>query len=413
MKKFLPIIITTFGFFVFASNAHAAASLSLSPASGSYGQGQKFTVSINVNTGGDAVNAVEAVVTFPADKLKADYVSHSGSGFDIVAESTVGSGVVRISKGKMPPSVVGSRRVATVGFTALSQGSASVAITGESKVLREADSGNILSGTGGATFNIGQASASAPGTSTQPKTPVQGGTPKQVSTESARISDIKVSKLEMDAVTIDWKTDKRADSLVEYGFVSDRSGEKANYFFTSQNNEMVTGHQIVLDQKTLIPGYLYYYKVVSKDANSNISASERQTFILPGYKAKVKVNDSLSRPVSGAKVKLPAVGVTGETNNGGEVEFSDLPLDNLAVIVDFDGQIKEGILEVSKDKESQLTLVLGQKVQRKTGNAIFALIGLAILVIAAGAFLAWKYFKGKKGKDQPMAPVDPTAQSSK
>ena len=53
------------------ATAHAAnASLYLSPSSGSFPEGSTFTVSLYVNTGGQAVNAVQADLTFPRDKLQ-------------------------------------------------------------------------------------------------------------------------------------------------------------------------------------------------------------------------------------------------------------------------------------------------------------------------------------------------------
>ncbi len=58
------------GFFISPSGANAAASLYVSPASGSFTSGSTFSVSIYVDTGGQSVNAVEANLTFPPDKLQ-------------------------------------------------------------------------------------------------------------------------------------------------------------------------------------------------------------------------------------------------------------------------------------------------------------------------------------------------------
>src|SRR5688572_18307148 len=52
-------------------NAHAAgASLKVSPVSGTYEVGSTVDVSFLVDTGGEAINAVQADVRFPADKLQ-------------------------------------------------------------------------------------------------------------------------------------------------------------------------------------------------------------------------------------------------------------------------------------------------------------------------------------------------------
>ncbi|GEM_PF-246092 len=58
-------------FFVFSlPKAEAAASIYVAPTSGTFTLGSTFTVSIYVNTGGQAINAVEVNLSFPPDKLQ-------------------------------------------------------------------------------------------------------------------------------------------------------------------------------------------------------------------------------------------------------------------------------------------------------------------------------------------------------
>ncbi len=57
-------------FFINTRQVRAAASLYVSPAGGSFTIGSTFTVSILLDTGGQAVNAVEADLSFPANKLQ-------------------------------------------------------------------------------------------------------------------------------------------------------------------------------------------------------------------------------------------------------------------------------------------------------------------------------------------------------
>ena len=57
-------------FLLFAGDAWAAASIYVSPPSGIFTVGSTFTVSLYVNTGGQYINAVEANLTFPPDKLQ-------------------------------------------------------------------------------------------------------------------------------------------------------------------------------------------------------------------------------------------------------------------------------------------------------------------------------------------------------
>lgn len=396
MKKYFLIsglfAIATLMFAV-PSAVYAAASFSLSPASGNFGQGQAFTVAVNVNTGGEAVNAVEAVLTFPADKLKANFISHSGSGFDINAESTVGSGVVRIAKGKLPPGVVGSRRVASVGFTALSGGTASIGVSGS--VLRESDSANILGGASGATFNIGAQIVTTAPTDTSPE-----ATKPAVDSQAPKISDVAVLNLGAQTATILWKTDEAADSQVEYGFVTNRAGDEIKYFFTAGSDELVTDHEITLEPKTLIPGYLYHFRISSEDKAGNQALSEDQIFTVPGYSFELTVTDTQSKAVEGAKVRLPGIGVEATTDKNGRVKFADLPVGDFAIFVEKGDQIEETSAKLVADN-NKLTVVLGQRIAKpKVGIALIAQAA-GIVILLAVALFGWWIWKKKHLKLSP------------
>lgn len=52
------------------TQAEAGASLYLNPSAGTFELGSTFTVSVFLNTGGQAINAVEANISFPTDKLQ-------------------------------------------------------------------------------------------------------------------------------------------------------------------------------------------------------------------------------------------------------------------------------------------------------------------------------------------------------
>lgn len=388
IKGLLVLLLVFSGLFVSTSPAHAAATLSLSPSSGSFGQGQAFTVAVNVNTGGETVNAVEAVLTFPADKLKANFISHSGSGFDINAESTVGSGVVRIAKGKLPPGVVGSRRVASVGFTALSGGTASIGVSGS--VLRESDSSNILGGAGGATFNIGAQIVTTTPTDTSPE-----ATKPAVDSQAPKISDVAVLNLGAQTATILWKTDEAADSQVEYGFVTNRVSDEIKYFFTAGSDELVTDHEITLEPKTLIPGYLYHFRISSEDKAGNQAQSEDQIFTVPGYSFELTVTDAQSKAVEGAKVRLPGIGVEAVTDENGQAKFADLPVGDFVILVEKGDQIEESSAKLVAD-DNKLTVVLGQRIA-KPGVALIAQAA-GIVILLAIAFLVWWIWKKKRLK---------------
>lgn len=395
--KFLRLTLILLAFlallFIKTSSIHAAASLSLSPGSANVAIGQKFTVVVNVNTGGEAVNAVEVVINYPADKLTASYISDSGSSFDIKAESTLGAGVVKIARGKIPPAVSGFRRVASVGFVAKSQGSAAISISGDSKVLRESDSANILTGAASATFNI-----TAMPVYTTPADASEQDTQKPAAdTTRPKIDGIQVLNLGVQTATIFWKTDEAADSQVEYGYVTDRVNAQVNYIFNAQNADLVTEHLLQLDSATLVPGSLYHFKVESKDAVGNLTEGEDMTFVVPGYPLVVSVLDKVQKPVSGAQVSVVNIGVESTTDKSGQANFVDLPVGAVTIAVTYREKTHESEVNLNADS-NEVTIVLDQKVSNMIPLvAVFPIILLVLITI--GFVIKYRL---KKDKTPPM-----------
>lgn len=86
--------------------------------------------------------------------------------------------------------------------------------------------------------------------------------------EAPDITNVEISEVSENAVTITWETDEEADSLVNYGLQPD-------YGIVRIPVADRTTHSITLDQ--LEPGRVYYFRVVSADENGNqgISADYR------------------------------------------------------------------------------------------------------------------------------------------
>lgn len=108
---------------------------------------QNFTVSVRVNSGKEPVNAVQANLSYPADKLQFVSLNYRGSAFRVQAEEIVESGTIRLARG-MPggtPSLAGDLLVANITFEALA--SSKVSFTEGSAVVRSADGINLLTGT--------------------------------------------------------------------------------------------------------------------------------------------------------------------------------------------------------------------------------------------------------------------------
>lgn len=148
-------------FFIYTSSreAAAAASLKISPASGTYEVGALVDVSFLLDTGGDAVNAVQADIVFPADKLQVVNPVASTSFISVWVTTPTYSntdGTIKFQGGLPSPGIKTSGGViSTVSFRVKSAGKASIVFSSTSKVLRNDGEGtNILTSTGKAEFQL-------------------------------------------------------------------------------------------------------------------------------------------------------------------------------------------------------------------------------------------------------------------
>ncbi|MDF2460799.1 MAG: Cohesin domain [Candidatus Saccharibacteria bacterium] len=161
MAGLSAISLVGLGYYVAVSLA-AAASMYLTPASGTYAAGSTLTVTVRINTGGDDVNAVQADLTYPTNKLTFQSVDASASAFDVPAPTSGGNGAVSIARGKIG-NVTGDVEVAKVKFTVLSSpGSVPITFSNSSAVVRSSDSVNILANKTGGTYTIPAAATPAP-----------------------------------------------------------------------------------------------------------------------------------------------------------------------------------------------------------------------------------------------------------
>ena len=170
----LPVIGLFMAFAVLASYlllhySHAASGVmslqtNLSPAP----YGGNVVVSIYANGGSDALNAIQADLTYPTSKLQ--YVSYDNTGsyypVDAVSPSgTPSTGTLQfvrsISGGTTP--VSGNALVVKVTFKTIGLGSATVGLANTSLGLSAANSTNSIVGYNGVTFNVADTNApSAP-----------------------------------------------------------------------------------------------------------------------------------------------------------------------------------------------------------------------------------------------------------
>lgn len=91
------------------------------------------------------------------------------------------------------------------------------------------------------------------------------------------ITDISVLQLNASSTVITWHTDEASDSMINYGLDKDY-GVLRSAYLTS------TSHQITVSN--LMPGYTYFYRVISSDAAGNQAISADYSFSVTGTKPK-------------------------------------------------------------------------------------------------------------------------------
>jgi len=105
-KVFKFTIIFIFTFLILASEAKAGgASLFLSPPSGTYAINSAFSIKVNVNSGGEAINAAEGTLVYNPAELSVVSLSKSSSIFTLwTTEPTFSNSTGNISFGGGMPS---------------------------------------------------------------------------------------------------------------------------------------------------------------------------------------------------------------------------------------------------------------------------------------------------------------------
>lgn len=142
-----------------------AAELSVTPASGSYNAGQTFTARIQVQPGGDSINAVEADLTFDNDVLSVESVSKDGSVFTLwPVEPTFSNsnGTISFGGGHTAP-IDTSSTVLNVTFRVQgSGGSGTVSFSDASVLAADGQGTDVYDGGNPATYTVSAAADPAP-----------------------------------------------------------------------------------------------------------------------------------------------------------------------------------------------------------------------------------------------------------
>ena len=130
IKKTALILILAILIFFPGKTLAGEASFYLSPAKGNYSVGQSFSTIVLIDTGGSTINAGEAEIFFPPNKLQVLNISKSGSIFSLwIQEPSFSNsqGTISFGGGLPSPGYKGSSgKVITVSFRTISKGEARV-----------------------------------------------------------------------------------------------------------------------------------------------------------------------------------------------------------------------------------------------------------------------------------------------
>lgn len=352
----------------------AGANMYMTPASRSVSKSAIILINVRVNGGGAGVNAVQANVAYPTDKLEYLNSYYSGTGFEVQAESSWGGGVVRMARGTLNP-INGDALVGTISFRVLaSSGSATLSFAGGSTVA--ANGTEIGSGKGSASMTFTPPQAGGGGSSSS-STPAAPAPPKD--TTPPVISGIYEKSIGLNSATIVWKTDEDANAVVEYSL--DQS-----YALSASVAALSKTHEVTLPAAAIQPKTTYYYRVKSADTAGNIKLSEVRKFTSKGIPVTVKVSDEQGQPVSGAKVSIgDSIGLT---NSQGLAKISSAA-GKQQVLAEFSGKTTKQQLEVTSGKEgigTKIAVTLAADTSSSGGRfwqALAITLGLGFVMLAA------------------------------
>jgi len=135
-----------------------AASFYLSPTKGNYGVGENFSVNVYISTEGIAINAAQAKISFPPEKLKVVDISNGGSIFTLWVQEPVFSnskGEISFGGGLPNPGFKGKAgKVITIVFQGKAVGEARVNFNNEVITANDPYGTNVFSSSQGGVYSV-------------------------------------------------------------------------------------------------------------------------------------------------------------------------------------------------------------------------------------------------------------------
>jgi len=153
-QAFTPVLVVgllvVVGAVIYNFNAHAAtAGFYFTASSNAYVVGDSISVSVYEDSGTDCANVVEADFSYPANLLRYDSFSASGSKFDAAISTNSGNGKISLiqytnrkecgSGGSATSGVSGEQLIGTASFTVVAAGNATLSFLNSSIAISAAD----------------------------------------------------------------------------------------------------------------------------------------------------------------------------------------------------------------------------------------------------------------------------------
>ncbi|KKS76988.1 MAG: hypothetical protein UV64_C0032G0006 [Parcubacteria group bacterium GW2011_GWC1_43_11b] len=165
MAKIYKIALTFLLFGLLPTSVHAA-TLFFSPSSGEYAVGKTLSVSLYISSADQAMNAASGVISFPSDKLEVSSLSKTGSIFSLWVQEpsfSNSAGTINFEGIVLNPGFTGSSgKAITITFKAKAAGNALLSFSSGSVLANDGQGTNILSGSGNARFDLGNAITNIP-----------------------------------------------------------------------------------------------------------------------------------------------------------------------------------------------------------------------------------------------------------
>lgn len=295
----------------------------ISPASSSVEIGNLITIELRINPG-TSVNAIQATLDYNQADLQ--FVSTQTYTFTACTTDSGGGGSVSLACGEPGGSVSTDTLIANITFKSLvGSGSDPLTLTNV----------NAVDPTTGSYTNpaVGNASISytspPPVVASAPKkyysyTPVvTNNTPAPVVAPApipVKVNfTLSTKNIQYTSAEVNIGTNIAVQVYLKYG------SNLNNLDSSSAETSLSNINRVNLGSPPLIPGTKYYFQVIAKDTNGNVTQGPTQSFVTKGFSINISVLDQNYQLVKNQIVSLSGgTTISGRTDDKGVVTFNNL-----------------------------------------------------------------------------------------